>query len=357
MKGKYQVARYGGSAVGGSSWKRTLARKAVGYVVNRGAKRVKRWLGSSKADNVGHGNPADGAIDKYHAFSSRTPKRRRKSSRKTRIRKRKFKAKVLKAVRSTQLINTMHYRSSVPLDFNFNATTWATTPSQAIATNSTEWDMWGGNGTSDDLYALMDEIDNRQERFNTLDKPINKIAGMKIYVTYSTMEFGLSNLLGAAWDLQIYKCVAARDMSPTDGYSSPYTAWTQCITDLTAENVTAGFATMNVTNYGVEPTDCPAFGKHWRVVQKSTIFMDANTATTFKVTGPKGWFDMSKMNNLQAQKGKTVGFLFVMGGRIGNGITGSATMLRTTFSKTYHYKFPSGSEHLTGINIAQTRAV
>lgn len=302
-------------------------------------------------------DPARNAITQYHDIARDYYKRRKKVPKKTRIKRRKFKKAVTRVLNSKQSISTYREKPTAAVAVATpGGTTWGTTPFQMVqyGGSATPWSqMFTGAGVTYDLRILQTEIAQRQERFAGVDKP-GKTTVNNFIVTHSNIEFSIVNLLSVAWNVDVYELVAARDMSTSDGYTQPGLAWTQCISDLTAENT--AFNSVGVTDFGLQPTDVPGFGKHWTIKNKTTIYMAPNQSTAFKCKGPKGFYNAAKANNLACFKGRTTAFMFVFASKIGYGLPAATTFCNIYWQKTYHYKFQVGQGHIPGINIAQTSA-
>lgn len=343
------------------------ARKVTKYLVKKYKKKVGGLIGAGafKQANDIRGTdrsslPSTSAIDKYHPLQSSRYSGKRKF---TKYRKRAYKRqkrftnKVLKAVRAPQSMSV--YREAATSNGAYTIATvgvptWNTTPRQVVSGDGgTGYGyMFSGAGVTKDLSSLITELIKRQERYNATDKSA-KQQGIKFYVTFSEMEFTLMSQVSQPFNVDFYECVAARDMEVGDTYGSAYTAFVQCLTDLSSENAGGVTSTSTAVDFGLEPTDLAGFGKHWRIMNRTTFFMDANAQTTFKIKGPTGTYDMKRMINLMAQKGKTRSFLFICLNRMGAAIPINTTFLNYVWNKTYHYKFFPGSEHLTGVVVNQ----
>lgn len=144
----------------------------------------------------------------------------------------------------------------------------------------------------------------------------------------------------------VYEFVAAKDIPASEAlYSTPLSAWNQCLIDA-YDPIDGGSITPTSTKNGLTPYDCPGLGKYWIILKKTRIYLALNTVAEFDVVGKPFTLKGDKFQNNYAIAGITKGVL-VLGG-IGDNAdwTVSATVMRTTAQKSWHFKYNAGQSEL-----------
>nr|WAE42577.1 MAG: capsid protein [Cressdnaviricota sp.] len=347
-------------AAGNLAYKhRHTIRKAANWTV--GAVNSKR----SNAGTAGKASkdPSSDALTTYHDIQRAYIKPKRKHGGRKLKTFKKFKAKVEKSLRSSQPKITLNEKCTTPIVAPNWAASWATTPSQVLlgdgvvtgygVTTSAALTLWGceiNDSGTQELHDIASYITNTaarmQTRFNASDVAPPNRETIDIYVRYSKIEFAWVNTTTSAYNIDLYECVAARDIPGNDVEGSPLDCALQNITDTTL--TTPGWSgRISMNDYGATPWDCPLFGRSWTIKNKTTLMVPGNGTVNMECLGPKGLWKGIKTNKLVAQKGKTTKFFFVVGSKSAPGqlITTSPGYL--AWNKTYHLQFPAGTPTLT----------
>lgn len=203
---------------------------------------------------------------------------------------------------STQDMNTYVLNGGYQLTLG-NASSWGLNLGQAAASGGQE---------SSYINTEMNDIKYATGPTTALT---GNAQGRQHYVGRRYSKLTIQNL-STSKDLifDLYQCVAAQDIADSD-YANPMIAWSTCRDNLI--NVTTGV--MSFPEFkGVEPTDCPLFGKYWKVLkkQKVRIPLDPNTPAnayqTFKMSASPMFWDGTRTADKWAIKGKTKYWLMII---------------------------------------------
>jgi len=111
----------------------------------------------------------------------------------------------------------------------------------------------------------------------------------------------------------LYECVAAQDISDPN-YANPVITWTF----LTGINEDQSTGTWGIPVLkGSEPTDCPRFGKYWRVLKKHKCRIPwdaapANAYQTFKMSSRPFYWDGNRFKDKWAVGGLTKYWMMII---------------------------------------------
>lgn len=300
-------------------------------------------------------NPVSTAITRYHDVDKLYTKRyKRKSikSRKLAYKRKRFRRAVRRAVKDrTQLcIATQRGAALKTCDSNTSGvTTWNSGPAQILMSASTtalDLMLWSGR-FQNNVSVSKDIVDIYLKLSSGILTPstgttntIPWVDQVRYYINHCRLTLGIHENTGNAQNIEIYEFVAARDMPKGDAYYSPKAAWQQVYND----TGTLGGTAPTVNSLGVTPLDLPAFGKHWKLKNKTRIFLEANGNTMFQIKGPTGVYDYSKNSDLEAIKGKTTHIMIISLSAIGFGTGLNVNPLSLSWSKSYHFKPVNGDK-------------
>jgi len=293
-----------------------------------------------------------------------TSKRKRltKKSKRSLKKKRNFQKKVRAAVTAKCQMMTYCGKMTTPVIITASQT-WNTNPFQMVVDSDLlstgRWSRyvlgeqyWNGSGaklTTGFHNYFNNFIQKYQIRWNTTDV---SAAGADTnpggcMVTHMELNYALQNLMSIPYNVDIYECVAARDMTSNDSFGTPQKAWKELLSDTTGfqSGITGGF-TPTVDTYGLTPTDAPNFGKHWKITSKTRVYLTAGQCTSFTVRARPYFHRNDKASQITARKGITKMVMLVIASEIGFDITLLNDVLKIQTSKQYHWKFPAA---VTGI--------
>jgi len=335
--------------------------------------------GASGGSIQGPENSADAArnaITAQHdigrSYYNKRKKRLTKKAKKRRGKQKRFKKKVRAIVSGSS--PTYHYneRCSAPLNMGNMPTVWATSPSQQVlgSTSSANnalrlfcgLNLTGANfsdaSTTDIGRYINRAISNIATRYNAADllsSNKNFLSPFKCVIKHSAINFTIVNMQATPISVDVYEFVATRDIGQADLYSTPYQAMSS-IRSFDANNLTVDMSnTINITDFGATPWDFPGLKNSWKVLSKTTIYIQSLGQTNLQFKGPRGMWGGNKVNEMCSLKGKTRDFMFIVGGRIAYGLNDSSTPIKVYWEKTYKIKPPAGHTWATeGILSAQS---
>jgi len=330
---------------------------------NRTISNKRRKLGS---DSIQRGpsktDIAGGAITTQHDIQRYYLKGRSgKGSKLSHRRKRKFTKKVRKAITGEHVVHFYQERHATTRPFGLYGSTWAISPNQGVIGSNNTMDMmlwecgsynatsYPGQGINQIATEFLNKLDTR---WNGTDiaMPNNKLS--RVLITHSSLQVSVFEAQGVAQNLDIYEFEAAKDISNLDTKYTPRETWIACL----AEGVNFGTTTPSIFDFGNTPLDAPGFGKYWKLLSKSRIFLQAGGSTTFTIKGNTGIWDASKTKNLQAQKGKTKHIMMVNGSTQALGATVATAPMVFVCRKNYHWKQVNDDTlFTTGVRCVSTR--
>lgn len=319
------------------------------------------------AQAVGISNPANDAITSQRDIARVATKRRRLNRKGKRRLKRKvaFRKKVTKALASKQSMHSYCANMATTATVNTDSTAWNAGPYQTVVgangLSATTWPRFvmgeqnfdgQGNTLSTGFSQCMRNFFSKlQTRWNATDiappSQFNFHAG--VMVTHEELNLSMTNMLAEPFNVDVYECVAARDIVYTDTYANPQVTWSQCL-DTETTGFTAGTTnSVNVTTktYGCTPYDAPNFGKHWKILTKTRVYLSPGQATAMQFVNRPYFWREDKAQQLGARKGITKHIMFVIASEIGFDLPISTAMLQYAISKQIHFKFPSNVANLT----------
>jgi len=318
---------------------------------------------------VGHSNPANDAITSQRDIARVTSVRKRKSKKAKRRLKRKtaFRKKVTKALATKQSMHTWYGRANTTIVQTLGGANWNTTPYQIVVganglslsqfprfvMGECNYDGAGGVLSTGFSQSIRNFFAKLQTRWNASDiappNAFNFHAGCM--VTHEELNLAMDNVTSNPYNVDIYEMVAARDMTFNDTYHNPQAAWNQCLESETTAFSSGTTAAINVlpTNYGVTPYDAPNFGKHWKILSKTRIYLAAGQTTAMQFQNKPYFWREDKAQQLGARKGITKHIMFVIASEIGFDLpSGVATdCLKYAISRQIHFKFPASVANLT----------
>ena len=291
------------------------------------------------------------------------PKKRRRltrKARKRRARKRKFKKRVVKAIAPKTV--TYHYneRANGWLNMGVMPTIWGTNPCQQVlgsilsgspSQNRTSlMRLFEGlpltTGDYNDSTAtgvgryFANALGTIAERYSGSDQVANTdwLTTFRAYIKHCAIQFTVYNNFTVPINVDVYEFTAARDIPRNDFYNTPLTAMSR-ITNVDAIYFSTGMSnTVNITDFGATPWDFPGLSKHWKVTNKTTIYLPGNGQTAVQFKGNKGVWSGARGNEMCAFKGKTTEYVFVVGSKIGVGMDTTTTPIKVISEKTYKIK-------------------
>nr|WAE42575.1 MAG: capsid protein [Cressdnaviricota sp.] len=318
--------------------------------------------------NVQRGNSdaASDAITQYHDISkvyAKRPKKRSKKAKRSLKKKKAFKKKVTKAISAKCPMNTYLFEPNSISVVTAPAVNWNTTPWQVTAGTGTGTSFprfvmgecgFDGNGnaltTGFSIYLqnFFKKLDTRWNGTDVIPPGGNNFqAGCM--VLGQELNLAIQNISGQSINVDTYEVVAARNITSNDQYAPPTSAWQELIkteASLFATGITAATTPSNLI-YGCTPFDAPEFGRHWKVVSKTRMYLTNNQSTAMQFKNKPYYWREDLAQQYSARKGITKHIFFVVCSEIGFGVLASANLLNITTSKQYHFKFPATMAAIT----------
>ena len=270
----------------------------------------------------------------------------------------KFKRKVEKALKPSQSL-FVYSEIYNTVSFNFPAIVAPVTnvsQTQGLpSANDGHLTMNSGSAvTGRDLTYMFGAYNSLSTSLNTNvstgQMAPNPTVGLTMEWHLATMEISLTNnSVGATPMLyDVYECVAAKDISdPLYGY--PRAAWAYQL-QINLNVASSGFVQPLTTYNGQTPYDCPGFGKYWKVVKKTRVYLGPATTTELKVYSKIKRLRYDKTSGLYAIKGRTRGVIIVGGVGDNAGGTAGSACGRFTVQKTWHFRYTNGNNELQNRN-------
>lgn len=293
-----------------------------GYMKNKGQQLV--GYTNSTAGNTRFNDMGDrgGVVSKTY----RKRKRGKRLSRRKRRKIKRFKRAVRKVFKTKQAISCL--QEFWPTQFTISATTVDTFGStmggnvQCVFGNAAPWGINLGencaSGLTENQY-IATEIGAYRARINSVDV-VQFDNDMRDYTNYWVQRKYLKLTIrntNTEKDLifDLYECVAAQNIADQN-YANPVVAWG------TIQNVLQPLATDTANPgepfiKGTEPTDCPTFGRYWKIIKKEAVRIPAasnvvNPYQTFQMWSPKFFYRGAKFNNMWAVKGITKYYMIIL---------------------------------------------
>lgn len=333
---KVQKAVY--SAVPDMAWKtgNYLKRKWRGSQNRRTTKRPRQnWKvgGNTNAgtvNNVRFNDMGDrgGVVSRRYRQRKRLPYRRRKQLK-------RFRKKVYAAIRKKQTINTLNEFWNDEGAGSSQLTILADTADifgstlaqnkQLILGSNSCWGLNHGEATAHTGNILIAaEMGRYLPRIRGADVALdleNQREFNKFFMKRNYIKLTITNYSGTR-DLifDLYQCVAAQDIADAD-YRNPVIAWQtirEAHRDYTIiDPAIAGQGAGEPWMKGIEPTDCPQFGRYWKILKKESVRIPFATSSfnsyqTFTMFGKPFLYKGDKFNDKHAVKGLTKYFMMVI---------------------------------------------
>lgn len=146
-------------------------------------------------------------------------------------------------------------------------------------------------------------------------------------------------------NVDIYEFTAQRDIPRNDWYYSPIAAMNYIRTVDAIYFSTNMTNVTNITDYGATPWDFPGLSNHWKVTNKTTVYLSASGQTHVSFKGNKGMWRGKIGNECAAIKNKTTSYVFIVGSKIGQGMDNVTAPIKVYFDKTYKIKAPYGVQY------------
>jgi len=321
-------------------WKWKLASAAgaaaANYAKDYLKQQGKRAIGNAIGYATGYTNANDQNVrfndmgDRGGVTTSRY-KRRRRNKRlpyKKRRKIRRFKRAVRKILRTHQAISTYQEFWTAQLTINANTPDSFTSTQagnvQTIWGNASTWGINIGeaaaSGSQENQYIATElgaytPVINQVAAVVPVDNDMRDFT--KFWIQRKYLKITVRNT-STDRDLifDLYECVANKNIADAE-MANPVAAWERCqdTVDRYATEPTAGRGRAFIK--GTEPTDCPLFGRYWKIIQKQKVRIPpggsvVNPYQTFKMHGPKMLWDGAKANNLWAIKGVTKYFMMII---------------------------------------------
>lgn len=236
----------------------------------------------------------------------------------------RFRKAVRKVFNKPKPINTLNeFWTS---NFLINADTPDTNTSlmsgnrQTIWGNSSAWGINAGEQAAsgnNDLSYIAQQLNNYDTFINgvRVNPTTNQERDLNIfYVKRKYLKLAIRNT-STSKDLifDLYECVAKQNIADPN-YANPTIAWKTTRDELNA------FSTGNSAQpwmKGVEPTDCPQFGRYWKILRKESVRIpfaanNINSYQTFKMHSKPFLYKGDQFNTNWAVKGKTKYFMLIL---------------------------------------------
>lgn len=211
-----------------------------------------------------------------------------------------------------------------------------------------------GYVTSQDAGYIMGRWQNitGSTDINTIkgSKSVINNNAFRIRVHSSQMNLSITNLPAALIPtlFDIYEFVAAKDIGDDDEpYNTPLKAWKQCIVDA-YDPLDGTSKTPDWRDNGQTPYDAPHFGKYWKVLKKTTVYLSPNTTAEYPLHCPAFTIRGDKFASLHAISGITKGLIVIagIGDNAGWPFIITTPIVRTLVQKTWHFKYFTGESEL-----------
>ena len=254
-------------------------------------------------------------------------RRRRKLPYKKRRRIRRFKRAVRKVFKEHQSISTLQEFWNGQFTINANtADTFESTMAgnvQTIWGNASTWGLNLGEAAASadqENQFIAEEMAAYRPVINDVPviRDFNDVRDFaKFWVQRKYLKLTIRNT-SVDRDLifDLYECVANKNIADSN-YANPVIAWDTCVKAVApfATELAAGRGEAYIK--GTEPTDCPLFGRYWKIIQKQKVRIPpggtvVNPYQTFKMSSGKYLYDGAKANSLWALKGKTKYFMMIL---------------------------------------------
>jgi len=306
------------------------------------------------------------------AYYHKSKKRVSQKAKKRRGKQKKFKKKIRTIIAGSS--PTYHYneRATAPVSMSAMPTVWSTSPSQqtlgTALNGNCKFRLFSGcnldgtafsNGGTTDIgrymYNAIGKIYTRYNAGDLIPGALSLLETYKCVVKHCAVNFTIVSQQAVPISVDVYEFVATRDIGVTDSYSTPGVAMSQ-INGTDANNLTNNMSnTINKTDFGATPWDFPGLKNSWKVLSKTTIYLQSLGQTNLQFTGPRGFWGGSKVNTTCSLKGKTREYFFVVGGRIAAGLDNVTAPIKVYWEKTYKFKPPAGHTWATeGVLSAQS---
>lgn len=317
---------------------------------------------------VGQSNPANDAITSQRDIARVATKRKRLSRKSKKRIKRKvaFRKKVTKALAQKQSMHTWCAPPFTTTTVTTDAVAWNSVPYQTVvganglpAANwarfvlgEQNYDGQGNALTTGFSQTMRNFFSKLQTRWNTTDvaPPDANNFSAGVMITHEELNLSMTNMLTEPFNVDVYECVAARDITANDAYGNPQLTWSRCLDTETTAFSAGTTNSINITTktLGCTPYDAPNFGKHWKILTKTRVYLSPGQATAMQFTNKPHFWREDKAQQLSARKGITKHIFFVLASEIGFDLPAlGVDMLRYCISKQVHFKFPQNVANLT----------
>jgi len=295
-------------------------------------------------------------------------RRRRKLPYKKRRRLRRFRKKVLRAIKPKQAMNCFQYVWSAPSTWNADTDDFIgqelAAGNQIVLGAHPKWGINIGDATLTGFAyvsavgVIAQEMQKYQPRISGTDIAIDTNQARDNNVYYVQRAYAKLTIQNpnTAKDLifDLYECVAAQDIA-AESFATPALAWSSM--QQTVDDYATG-TKGEIFTKGTEPTDCPNFGKYWKILKKTKVRIPAasdpvNAYQTFKMYSPRFIYRGQRFNLKFAIKGITKYFMIIIDPEQGptRYVVGN-TVARIYKHTNYHYKPMVGQGGLNNINAA-----
>lgn len=160
----------------------------------------------------------------------------------------------------------------------------------------------------------------------------------KFWLTSYEADINLCNDKGFLITYDVYEFQAQRNMAISDDFNTVQTAMQSCLRECTPildANAQQLPLTTWRNTFGNLPEDIPNLWKHWKIINRTRIQLEAGTSTNIQFKGPKKEIiDWAKYNKFSTIKHLTTEFLIVVGNGPCPGLNKSDAFLGFVTSST-----------------------
>lgn len=276
--------------------------------------------------------------------------KKRKYNKKLAKKQRAFATKVQKALLPKQELNVYSETHLAQTQLSYS-TTNLNVRGQTVSSNNLFLNMGKKWSTDQNAGFVMGRYQNIAGSTdivaNKSAKSTIPSAEFKLHMMNSSLDISITNPLATSTQptlYDIYECVAAQDISVLQ-FSTPVACWQNLLNDNYSPTDGASNRPTVDTN-GQTPYDCPMFGKYWKILKKTRLYLGPGTTSEIKISSGKYTLSGDKFEDNYAIAGISKGVIIIAG--IGDNtnwpLTG--TVLRYVAQKTWHFKYEIGESEL-----------
>ncbi|QGF19379.1 capsid protein [Antarctic virus COCH21_78] len=176
----------------------------------------------------------------------------------------------------------------------------------------------------------------------------------QLTVLSQSLDLSLTNPSSIPMVYDIYWCVATTTTSE-NLYSTPASTWINLLSQNKNIGISGSAIKTVTTDNGVTPHTAIGFGKYWKVLEKTRMYLQPNATSEMTFKGSPYKYNPQKFINNSIVAGMTKGFLIVAGIGDNTGLVQGNPVMRYHTTRKYRVMYPLGKDQIPNLPTNSTK--